>query len=309
MGRHGAYGERLRSTFHLRSAPAFVTQALCKTEIAATYIRCDSENNGLTAPIPREDAFLVALQVRDCPRHDMWIDGRPVETGYLSAGTTCIYDLRRSPIANSISPFETVHFYLPRAALDGIAEIEDGAKVGDIDHNPGLGVADPVTCSLGLALLPAFQRADEADRLFVDHVTVAVAAHFVHTYGGKAVRRPAEDRLASWQEVRIKEILSANLDGEVSVSSLARECGLPVMRFTRAFRRSTGLTPHGWLLRRRLDKALELLRRPSGHTTAEIAAACGFASEAHLQRTLRRVLGSSAGVLRRAGRGSSLLNS
>ena len=179
MSQRGAYGEQLGSTFHLKSAPAFVTQALRKTEIAATYIRCDIENNGLTAPIPREDAFLIALQVRDCPLHDMWIDGRPVETGHLAAGTTCIYDLRRSPIANSISPFETVHFYLPRAALDAIADIENRPKVDNIDHNPGIGVDDPVTCGLGSALLPAFQRADEVNCLFVDHITVAVAAHFI----------------------------------------------------------------------------------------------------------------------------------
>jgi len=308
MSQRGAYGERLRSTFHLKSAPVFVTQTLRKTEIAATYIRCDIENNGLTAPIPREDAFLITLQVRDCPLHDMWIDGRPVETAYLAAGTTCIYDLRRGPIANSISPFESVHFYLPRAALDGIAEIEGGPKVDDIDHNPGVGVDDAVTRGLGLALLPAFKSGDEANCLFVDHVTVATAAHFIQAYGGKPASVRSDDRLAAWQEARIKEILSANLDGQVSVSSLAAECGLPVPRFTRAFQHSTGTPPHRWLLRRRIDKALDLLRRPRS-TVAEVAVACGFVDEAHLRRAFSRMTGSSPEVLRHTGGRRSPLNS
>ena len=308
MGRRGAYGEQLRSTFHLESAPVFVTQALRKTEIAATYIRCDIENNGLTAPIPREDAFLMTLQVRDCPRHDMWIDGRPVETAHLAAGTTCIYDLRHSPITNSISPFETVHFYMPRAALDGIAEIENGQKIDDIDHNPGIGVDDPVMRGLGLALLPAFQRAAEANNLFVDHVTVAAAAHFIRTYGGKTAPGRAHDRLAAWQEARIKEVLSANLDGQVSVSSLAAECGLPVTRFTQAFHRSTGMPPHRWLVQRRVNKALDLLRR-SKLALAEVAAACGFSDEAHLRRALWRMTASTPESFQRAGTARSPLDS
>jgi AraC family transcriptional regulator len=308
MSQRGAYGEQLRSMFHVKNAPAFVTQALRKTEIAATYIRCDIENNGLTAPIPREDAFLITLHVRDCPVHDMWIDGRPIETGYLAAGTTCIYDLRRSPICNSVSPFESVHFYLPRAALNAIADIESGPRVDDIDHNPGMGIDDPVTRGLGLALLPAFKRANEVNTLFVDHVTIATAAHFMRAYGGQAARRPPGDRLAAWQEARIKEILSAHLDGNLSVSSLAKECGLPVTRFVNAFRRSTGVSPHRWLLQRRVDKALDLLQQ-SDWTVAEVATVSGFADEAHLRRALWRMTGSVPEAIQQRLRPASPWNS
>jgi AraC-like DNA-binding protein len=287
MGQHGAYGEQLRNTFHLDSAPAFVTRALRRTEIAATWIRCDIENNGLSAAIPREDAFLISVQVRDCPRHDMWIDGRPVETGHLKPGTTCIYDLRRSPVANSISPFETVHFYMPRTALNAIAEIENGGRIDEFDHNPGLGVEDPIVSGLGHAMLPAFHRPEAANGLFVDHVTVAAAAHFIRAYGGNPAQRPAEDRLAPWHERRVKELLSEHLDGDLTVTRLAAECGMPVTRFTRAFRRSTGLLPHRWLLRRRVEVALDMFERTKLGIT-QVAQACGFTDEAHLRRAMRQ---------------------
>jgi hypothetical protein len=70
MGDHGAYSQRLGDHFHLASAPAFVAWTLKKSEIAVTEIKCDVENNGPTSPIPREDAILVTLQVRDRPRHE-----------------------------------------------------------------------------------------------------------------------------------------------------------------------------------------------------------------------------------------------
>jgi len=300
MKQRGAYGDQLRETFHLDSAPAFVTQALRGTQIGVTHIKCDIENNGLTAPIPREDAFLIAIQIRDCPRHDMWIDGRPIATGHLRPGTVCIYDLRRSPIANSISPFQTLHFYIPRVALNAIGEIENARRIDDLDHNPGVGIEDPVLRGLGASLLPAFERVHEANPLFVDHLTVAAAAHFVKAHGGRPTPVVPACPLAAWQESRIKEWLSAHLTGDVSVTTLAAECGLPVGRFTRAFYRSTGMPPHRWLMQRRVDQAFDLLRR-TRLAPVRVAEACGFADEAHLRRALWRMAGTTPETLRTRG--------
>ena len=56
MRDQGAYGQRLGDVFQLDRAPAFVTRSLQKSTIAVTEIKCDIINNGLTAPIPREEA-------------------------------------------------------------------------------------------------------------------------------------------------------------------------------------------------------------------------------------------------------------
>ena len=69
--------------FQLKRAPALVTRSLQTSKITVTEIKCDIVNNGLTAPIPREDAFLIAVQLRDCPRHGLFIDDRQVLSGHL----------------------------------------------------------------------------------------------------------------------------------------------------------------------------------------------------------------------------------
>jgi AraC-like DNA-binding protein len=56
----------------------FVTRSLQTSKITVTEIKCDIVNNGLTAPIPHEDAFLITVQLWDCPRHD-----RQVLSGHL----------------------------------------------------------------------------------------------------------------------------------------------------------------------------------------------------------------------------------
>jgi AraC family transcriptional regulator len=92
--------------------------------------------------------------------------------------------------------------------------------------------------------------------------------------------------------------MSGNLEGDVSTADVARECLLSAGHFARAFRRSTGLSPHQWLLRRRIDEA-HLLLRDSRLSLAEIARACGFADQSHFTKTYTRLCGTNPGAWRR----------
>lgn len=258
--------------------------------VAVTEIECDVENNGLTAPIPREDALLVTLQLRDCASHELWLDGKARRTPALSAGTTSIYDLRQCPIVNSISAFHNLHFYLPRAALDAIAAAEGTGYARDFGHNPGEGVDDPVIRGLGRSLVPALRRPAEACELFVDYVMTGVAAHVVRLLGDGRPLASEPRGLGPWQERRAQELLSAHLDGHISVQRLAEECRLPTTAFCRGFRASTGVLPHRWLLERRIDRAITLLRRPK-LPLRQVARRSGFASESHLVLVFRHVMG------------------
>ena len=61
--------------------------------------------------------------------------------------------------------------------------------------------------------------------------------------------------LAPWQERLAKELLLARLAGEVSLADVARECRLSRSHFSKAFKASTGSSPHAWLTRQRIDRA------------------------------------------------------
>ena len=171
----GAYGERLRETFGVDVAPAFVVRTLNKAHIAVTEIRCDLANTGFSKPIPAEDAFLVIVQLRDVPKHDMWLNGKQIDTVYLPAGTTNIYDLRSTPVANSISSFHHVSFYVPRPALNAIVEVEEIAVVDEFDHDPGRGVFDDVLHNLALAILPSSTTSSPSSRAMLDRSSAAGA--------------------------------------------------------------------------------------------------------------------------------------
>lgn len=271
--------------------------------LAVTEIKRDSPNLGLTTPIPVEDAFLVALQVREVVDHELWLDGRSVYAAPLPAGTTTIYDLRRNPIAYVGSPFHSLHFYLPRPTINAMAEEEGVPAIDDLKYELGDCGKHDAVLRLGNALLPAFEQPNQANRLFVDHVCMALCAHVICAFGGyeRGQLSHARGGLSPRQERIAKEIMHSNLDGEVPLEELARACGLSIGHFARAFRNTTGLPPHRWLLQRRLEKAKQEMCNTDA-SLADIALECGFADQSHFTRVFARAFGSSPGAWRRQHR-------
>jgi AraC family transcriptional regulator len=176
-----------------------------------------------------------------------------------------------------------LHLYVPRAALDAVAA-EEGRTVGEIQLADGAAVDDPIIRHIGAALLPALERPEQFDQLFLEHVAVGTIAHLAQRYGPPpkvdAVR--LRGGLSPRQERQVKELLLSRLDGETSLEEIARECGVSRSHLARAFKRSTGQTPHRWLLDRRIERACQLLR-DSRLPLAEISTRCGFADHAILR--------------------------
>ena len=105
------------------------------------------------------------------------------------------------------------------------------------------------------------------------------------------------------QERRTKNLVSGNLAGGISLSDLAHACGLSVRHFTRAFRQSTAMAPHQWLLDHRIERAKDFLAK-SRFPLKDIALSCGFADQSHFSRAFRRRVGVSPGLWRRMRRNS-----
>lgn len=223
----------------------------------------------------------------------MWLDGKPVRTQPLYPGEVTLHDLRRRPVFKMYTPINSLNFYVPRRALDACADDANARRIDELNFTPGTGINDKILAALGNALLPAFQCPDQVSRLFVEHVTFAFVSQLAHSLGGmKVYERSTQGGLAPWQERRVKDFVEANLGGEIPLALLAAECGLSLSHFSRAFRRSTGTSPHRWLLRRRAELAKERLRRPE-LSLSEIALTCGFADQSHFTRVFTGFFGTS----------------
>src|SRR5258707_8167400 len=167
--------------------------------MAVTEIRCDNPLPQMSGSIQQEDAFLVALYLRDFPNREYWEDGRRASVCDLRAGEICLHDLKRDPTALLDKPYHSLAFYLPRAALDAIADDANAPRIRDLSYEPGAGVNDVTISGLGSLLLPALSHPDQANPLFVDHVLLAVGVHIAQTYGGmRPMSRLARGGVAPW---------------------------------------------------------------------------------------------------------------
>lgn len=293
---HGAYGDLLAGAFGMRDTRALITRVLNESTLAVTEIECQ-QNFGKTAPIPREDAYLLALQLRACRNHDLYLDGRRVQPTNCSAGVTSIYDLRRRLVWDLRDACHSLMFYLPRATLDAVVSETGAPSISDLRVEPSAGIDDPITRHLLSSLLPVMARPNEKRALFLDYVGLALTCHIAQAYGGINALRVSRGGLAPWQLRRAQEMMTASNEG-VSLDRLASGCGLSTRHFARAFRNSTGVPPHRWLLKHRVERAKALLasRRLS---LADVALTCGFADQSHFTRVFAATVGVSPGFWRR----------
>src|SRR6185295_12703752 len=168
-------------------------------------------------------------------------------------GDAFLFDLNENPRVGLSTSFDSLRFYVPQPALD---EMSDEAGIPRIKglHVREFGGRDLVMYGLAYALAGAMARPGDGSAMFCDHVALAFFAHIVSVYGGLPIKRVARGGLAPWQVRRACEFIDSNLGGDPAISEVADQCGLSSSYFSRAFKRETGLSPHRWLMKRRVDR-------------------------------------------------------
>ena len=96
---------------------------------------------------------------------------------------------------------------------------------------------------------------------------------------------------------RVREFIEAHLAENISVQALATVAGLSTHHFSRAFKRSEGVTPHDYLMQRRVRRAQDLLAA-TDLPLSQIALASGFADQSHCTRRFREQVGITPGSYR-----------
>lgn len=196
-------------------------------------------------------------------------------------------------------PARTVHgVRIPRATEFVMVEIDTGfaaSVLGAAGRDAG-------------AMQPAFASQDA----FARHVVLALAEHvrapspsallevealaaaLVHHFARRApAPRPVVVATLSSPKLRqVLDFVAGHLDAPLTVRSLSEMVDMDMFQFTRAFKQSTGLSPHRYVLQARIDHAKELLRDPALPIT-EVALQAGFSTPSHFSVTFRRITGQT----------------
>jgi AraC family transcriptional regulator len=180
-----------------------------------------------------------------------------------------------------------------------LLRISDAALVAACDGKGG--AVEGHRCKMVDARLAALIVAVNAERiagfpsgrLFLDSVELALAAALVDAYAGRSFSvRPFRGGLGPARLRTIKELVHAKMEDELTLIEMARSVEMSPPHFSKMFRKSTGETPHQFVLRHRIERAKEMLCT-RGVRILDVAVACGFKTQQHFARVFRRLCGTS----------------
>lgn len=283
--------------FRMAELPIVTVDTVQRGPLALTHLRCSHANHGRTAPYAPEATYMVSIQLQPLPPHTLLCNDRRVPLEGYAENTVTIYDLREQWQADMIDPFEVFHFHIPHQALAALHEDHGSCRLPTLACGPDRGKQDPILRNLAEGMRPTLRGAPTS-RLFSEHVLLAMSEHVAMLYGGLHPHATlVRGGLSPAQERRAREYLLAHLAQNVSLADVARTCNLSVSHFVRAFRRTTGHTPHQWLTIKRVEEASQLLCRD--FSLADVALECGFADQSHLSRAFTKHFGVPPGRWRR----------
>src|SRR5579864_2047974 len=166
----------------------------------------------------------------------------------------------------------------------------DGAY-GEVGLRPSRKFADKRLSAMVTAVHAEMVAGFPSGRLFLDSIEQAMAVTLVNGHAGR--HRPLQfsrGGLGSARLRRIKELVQARMEDDLSLDDMAQSVGLSTAHFARMFRKSTGETPHQFVLRQRLERAKAMLRAPDARIL-DVAVACGFKTQQHFAQVFRDVCG------------------
>jgi AraC family transcriptional regulator len=217
--------------------------------------------------------------------------GTSVAIGTFRPGVVIIIPEGSSSRWDIPKPVDVVQLYLPHPMLERVAREADTATPTNLLERTAH--PDPITSRLLLSAADALEGNGALDNLFRHQLTDLLATRLLvaHT-GSPATFQPTMGGLSPKVLLRAIERLRSDSDDDVSLAALASDAGLSRFHFCRAFKESTGFSPHAWLRQHRLEQAMNMLR-DTDTSVVSVAAALGYASQTAFAAAFRKLTGET----------------
>jgi AraC family transcriptional regulator len=190
----------------------------------------------------------------------------------------------------------TAYIYLDPKTLPEDSEID----LSKLDLTPRLFFENAALSATASKLSGLVENRGTADRLYAETLARVLLLELLRLERGSAAVPPApRGGLAAWQVRQARDFIEDHLAEDISLAELARLTRLSPTHFCSAFKRSIGLPPHQFQLRRRIERAKALLADP-GRSVSEVALDCGFGLPGSFATAFRKTTGMTPSAFRRA---------
>src|SRR5579883_336951 len=223
--------------------------------------------------------------------------GQTVAKGTFRRGVVIIIPEGSSSRWDIPKPVDVVQLYLPHATLRRVADETVTRTQTDLLERTAH--PDAITSRLLLSAADALESNRALDALFRHQLTDLLATRLLAAHTSSPTTfQPTTGGLSPKVLGRAIERLRSDSDADVSLDALASDAGLSRFHFCRAFKESTGLSPHAWLRQYRLEQAMNMLRNTDA-SIVSVAAELGYASQTAFAAAFRRLTGEAPSDWRR----------
>jgi len=224
------------------------------------------------------------------------VDGQSLHDGPLAAGAVQMTAPGRCATASFGANVDMLHLFVPTWLLETVS----GGLLAREPRRCTAPRVDTVVERLGWSMLKAGELPTSAAGLYRDGLSAAIVARIVTREFGADPDRPARaSGLVKWRLNKVVRFVEENLDQQIKLANLADSAGLSRMHFAAQFRAATGLRPHDYVVRRRIERAQELLRATT-MPLVEVGLSVGFQTQAHFTTVFRALVAETPGRWRQS---------
>lgn len=265
-----------------------------------TLIRAIGPACGSRASVARwqHNGAQIRLDASDAVRVNLTLSGGQIvrqgrgvgNSQHMVAGSVSVFAAKTTTDLEIEGETDVVQIFIEPSCFE---EVMGGAAcTSPFDHH------DPELRAGAFQLFVAARAHDQDNDLLMESALWRLVEHLV--------RRTSAYRRERWigglphrALRRVEELISDRLSTAEtpSIAELASSAKLSVHHFIRAFKRSTGYTPHQHVMRRRIERAMNMLRRPEC-SVAQVSGSVGYASPSHFVSSFRRGMGVTPGAYR-----------
>ncbi len=178
--------------------------------------------------------------------------------------------------------------------------VEAGVGPKEIEVLPLFSAREPQIERIGLSLLSEMEIGGLGGELYAESLANVLAVHLLRRYTNVA---DADSHrfvggLGGQRLKQVKDFIADNYGEDVSLDDLARVAGMSTFHFAREFKRTTGTTPHQYLIKYRVERAKALLVSEGDMPLVEVGAQSGFSHQSHFTRLFRRLTGTTPRAFR-----------
>jgi AraC family transcriptional regulator len=231
----------------------------------------------------RQHFILIAL---DDFRATYLLDGRWKHVDYAKGEIAIIPATQSLPRTQVDREVPLLELFLEPATLARAAC--ESATADQVELVPQLQICDPLIQHMGLALKAELEAGGTDSRLYAESMATALSAHLLRRYCSHP--QQIKDYTGGLSKYKLRQTINyinEHLDQNLTLAEIAAAVGMSPNYFASLFKQSTGLTPHQYVMKCRIDKAKQLLHHQE-LTLVEICQEVGFTSQSHFTRVFRQ---------------------